>query len=568
MHRVARSRALAILLAGSLAAACAADPVTTSSAPPSSVAPTATPIACDDPVVSGRWWDGRVFYEIFVRSFADSDGDGIGDFRGLTERLDYLNDGDPGTTDDLGITGIWLMPVFAATSYHGYDVTDYRRIDPAYGTDDDFRAFVDAAATRGIDVILDLVLNHTGVEHPWFAEARDPASPRADWYVWADEFPGYAGPGGQPIWHADGDRWYLGQFWSGMPDLNLRNPEVTDELVDIARHWLTGYGASGFRLDAIKHLVEDDRTLQNTPETIAWLEDFNARVKAFAPDALLVGEVYDVTRQSARYVPGGVDLAFDFEVAGKILLGARIGEAASLATAQRDALAFYEDGAYAAFLTNHDQSRVMNELGNIAKARVAASALLTNPGIPFVYYGEEIGMAGGKPDPRIRTPLPWTSEAPGFGFTTGEPWEPFEPGWETANVAGQRATPGSLLAHYRDLVRVRQAHPALHRGSTFLPLRSTAPTVYAFLVQRAGDAVAVVINLGERPAPAAELALTAGVACPFAGATVAYADGFGTTLAPGTALDAPTIAMDGSFAGWLPVPELPPLSTLVIALGD
>lgn len=567
MSWTVRTRTLAVLLALVLVAGCA--PSDTSPAPTGPApSPTEPAVACAAPDVAGRWWDGRVFYEVFVRSFADSDGDGIGDFRGLTERLDYLNDGDPATTDDLGVTGIWLMPVFAATSYHGYDVTDYRAIDPEYGTDEDFRAFLDAAAARGIEVILDLVLNHTGIEHPWFAEARDPASPRSDWYVWADEFPGWAGPGGQPVWHADGDRWYLGQFWSGMPDLNLRNPAVTDELVDIARYWLEEYGVSGFRLDAIKHLVEDGQALQNTPETIAWLEDFHARVKAVAPEALLVGEVYDVTRQSARYVPAAVDLAFDFEVAGKILLGARIGEAGSLATAQRDALAFYEDGAYAAFITNHDQARVMTELGSVAKARVAASVLLTNPGVPFVYYGEEIGMAGGKPDPRIRTPLPWTAEGPGFGFTSGEPWEPFEPGWETANVADQLADPDSLLSHYRALVRVRAAHPALRRGSTFLPLRSSAPTVYAFLVQRQGDAVAVVLNLGDRAAPAPMLELRNGVACRFGRATVAYADGFGTALAAGTLLDTPATGADGTFAGWRPVDELPPLSTLIIALDD
>ncbi len=172
------------------------------------------------------WARGATFYEIFVRSFADSDGDGVGDLRGLTAHLDYLNDGDPATTTDLGVEGLWLMPIFASPSYHGYDTVDYRTINPAYGTMEDFETFIAAAHKRGIKVIVDLVINHTGADHPWFVDsASSPASPKRDWYVWRADDPGWKQPwGGGPTWHEKNGAYYYGIFWSGMPDLNLAQP--------------------------------------------------------------------------------------------------------------------------------------------------------------------------------------------------------------------------------------------------------------------------------------------------------------------------------------------------------
>ncbi|MEM9024449.1 MAG: alpha-amylase family glycosyl hydrolase, partial [Bacteroidota bacterium] len=184
------------------------------------------------------WWNDAVFYEIFVRSFQDSDGDGRGDFRGLIDRLDYLNDGDPTTTDDLGVTGIWLMPVQQSPSYHGYDATDYRTIENDYGTNQDFLDFMDAAHERGIRVIVDLVMNHSSSQHPWFLESVNPNSSRRDWYVWEDSNPGDIGPWGQTVWHQRNNDFFYGVFWSGMPDLNYATQEVKDEMFDIARFWL------------------------------------------------------------------------------------------------------------------------------------------------------------------------------------------------------------------------------------------------------------------------------------------------------------------------------------------
>jgi alpha-amylase len=310
-----RPRLTVLSVVSLLVAACAASSSTppptgdAGSAPPASpttveasLAPSGPP-ACDVPVPAEPdpvWWHDRVFYEVFVRSFADSDGDGIGDLRGLIERLDDLNDGDPGTTSDLGVTALWLMPVAASPSYHGYDVTDYLTIEPDYGTNEDFRTLVDEAHARGIRIVVDLVMNHTSREHPWFLEARERGSEREAWYVWSDERPDVAGPAGRPVWHRDGDRWYYGYFWEGMPDLNVSDPGVTAELEAIAATWLTEMGVDGFRLDAARHLIEDGAELDNTPETFEWLQAFRSTVRETKPDALVLGEVWDATSVASR----------------------------------------------------------------------------------------------------------------------------------------------------------------------------------------------------------------------------------------------------------------------------
>ena len=214
------------------------------------------------------WWEDDVFYEIFVRSFNDSDGDGIGDFNGIIEKLDYLNDGDPGTNTDLGVSGLWLMPIHPSTSYHGYDVIDYYAVNPEYGTMEDFNRLLDEAHKRGIRVIIDLVLNHTSVDHPWFRAAQDPMSEYRDWYVWSDTEPSGSG------WHASDHGYYFGIFWEGMPDLNYEHPPVTEQMHDVARYWLQDIGVDGFRLDAAKHLIEDGMIQTHTDATHEWYKDF------------------------------------------------------------------------------------------------------------------------------------------------------------------------------------------------------------------------------------------------------------------------------------------------------
>ena len=237
---------------------------TPSSASPftAQASPSETTAACATPTEL-PWWADRVFYEVFVRSFQDSDGNGIGDLKGLISKLDYLNDGDPATTDDLGVTGIWLMPVAESPSYHGYDVTDYDTVERDYGTNEDMKALVAAAHERGIAVITDLVLNHTSVEHPWFVDSLTPGSAKAGWYRWSDTDPGISRSDGTPVWHEKDGRWYYGYFWEGMPDLDLTNPDVTKELERVADTWLTDIGVDGFRLDAIRYYLEADPLLED-----------------------------------------------------------------------------------------------------------------------------------------------------------------------------------------------------------------------------------------------------------------------------------------------------------------
>ncbi len=274
-------------------------------------------------------------------------------------------------------------------------MTDYRAIEPDYGTREDFAAFLAAAHARGIKVIVDLVLNHTSNQHPWFKDAQTPGSAHDDWYVWATANPHYPGPSGQTAWHPLGDRWYYGVFSDTMPDLNLRNPAVTAELEDMARFWLQDMGVDGFRLDAAKHLIEDGEDQVNTPETLDWLAGFKASVDAAKPGSLLVGEVFDPATIAGRYVPRSTDLTFNFSLATGIRLALQEGRAAPLTTAFGDTIADWPPNQSATFLTNHDQDRIMSQLrGDLPSAKLAAFLLLTSPGVPFLYYGEEIGMLG------------------------------------------------------------------------------------------------------------------------------------------------------------------------------
>lgn len=571
-------RALALTATLALASSCGApvpasdvatQPPLAASGPVASGSPSATPLACGptaaaSPAVPGPWWQDAIVYEVFVRSFADADGDGIGDLAGLTARLDALNDGDPASTEDLGVTALWLMPVAESPSYHGYDVVDYRTIERDYGTNADFQALVAAAHERGIRVIVDLVINHTSIEHPWFQDAIAPGSPHDSWYRWATERPVESGPSGRVVWHPGGQRWYYGYFWSGMPDLDVESPAVTAELDDVARFWLDDMGVDGFRIDAARHLIEDGATHENTPATFAWLEGYRERIHAVDPEALVLGEVWDSTSIVSRYIDdGALDLAFEFDLAAQLLLAVKGGDASSLRVTQRMVAEAYPAGGYATFLTNHDQDRVYDVLGqDAARAKQAATLLLTDPGVPFVYYGEEVGLRGRKPDERIRTPLPWDGTAPGYGFTSGTPWEEVADGVETANVAAQRRDPGSLLSHYRTLIRLRDELPALATGTTAIALDASDRAVHATLrVAPTGEAAVVVGNLSDEPLPDVTVALADGPLCGSPAATVAFTTAGRTPPTVGPLPVGPT----GGIADWS-IGALAPHQDVVIAL--
>ncbi len=490
-------RPFALTLAA-LLAACAAG----SARPPP---PPAAPAVAARVSKSAPWWKGAVFYEVFVRSFADSNGDGKGDLPGLIARLDYLNDGDPSTSSDLGVDALWLMPVFASPSYHGYDVVDYETVNPDYGTNADLDRLLAEAHRRGMRVILDLVLNHTSDRHPWFREsASSPTSAKRDWYVWRPDDPGWTQPWnpGQGTWHRRGDAYYYAIFWSAMPDLNYRTPAVREEAKRIARHWL-GRGVDGFRLDAVRHLVESGPGdgQSGSPETHAFLKEFARAVKEAKTDAVLVGEAWSNTFDIADYYGQDgdeLDMLFDFPLATAIVDGVKAGSGETIAATLEEVDRTYPRGAVdAPFLTNHDQIRVATQLGgDAARLRLAASILLTLPGAPFIWQGEELGMRqpANNDDEFKRTPLPWDA-TPGGGFTTAaRPWQRFAPGKETANVASESAEPGSLLSRYRNLVRVRHASAALRSGD--LAVVRSVPAVLAYVRRGGGDTVLVAHNLG------------------------------------------------------------------------
>ncbi|MBW4435647.1 MAG: DUF3459 domain-containing protein [Pleurocapsa minor GSE-CHR-MK-17-07R] len=515
----------------------------------------------DETALTGRWWNDRIFYEIFVRSFYDSDGDGTGDLRGIIEKLDYLNDGDPATTDDLGITGIWLMPIMDSLSYHSYDVIDYYSINPDYGTMDDFRALLDAAHERGIAVIIDIVLNHTSNYHPWFQASAAGDPDYADWYIWEDTLPEWRGPDNQTVWHQLGDRYYYGLFVDSMPDLNLTNPDVTQALYDISAYWLLDVGVDGFRMDAIKHLIEDGEEQENTTPTHAWLADYNAYIDSIAPDALTVGEVWTSTFAAANYVEDGeVDLVFSFDLASAMMESATRESNQAVASIQARDWGQYPPNQYSAFLTNHDQNRVFNVVGeNINRARAAAALLLTGPGVPFIYYGEEIGMSGVKPDERIRTPMQWDDTRLTAGFTTlPRAWQPLSEGNEDGvNVEDQSGDPGSLLSSYRELIRLRASEPTLRHGD-YAAVDCNARPVYAFLRQTETDLLMILINLGDEE-EVLDCEMRSSALSGAYDAQVIFGDA--GEAAPLTGLED-----DGGFSGYQPFATVPPYSTTVLRL--
>jgi len=496
------------------------------------VLPAVVPAALDRPAAADagapRWavadWQGKVCYEIFVRSFQDSDGDGIGDLAGLVSRLDYLNDGDPATDADLGVEAIWLMPIFASPSYHGYDTIDYYRVNPQYGTEADFDHLLNECHRRGIEVVLDLMLNHSSDQHPWFVEsAQSPDSPRRDWYVWRADDPGWTQPwGGGPTWHERGGWYYYGIFWGGMPDFNFRNPAVMAEAQAISRFWLDR-GVDGFRLDAARHLVEvgPGEQQNDTPETHAAWREYSAFLRREYPDRLMLGEIWsgpdDVTPYfgDAASLPGGDEfaMAFDFALAGGMVQAANLGDAGPVTAVLAQLAALYPAGVLdGTFLANHDMARLATQLGgNVAKQGQAAALLLTLPGTPWLYYGEEGGLrngAGGG-DEAKRTPMPWTDQD--LGFTSGVPWFGFAPGRETANVAAQTGDPASLLSRYRRLIRLRQQSPALRTGTVAVVALDGSPTsALAYLRETPDQRVLVVHNLADAPAVLSWRAATVG----------------------------------------------------------
>jgi alpha-glucosidase len=482
------------------------------------------------------WWKRGVIYQVYPRSFQDTDGDGVGDLRGIAARLDHLA--------WLGVEAVWVSPFYPSPMVDfGYDVTDHRGVDPRFGTLADFDALVRAAHARGIRLVLDYIPNHTSDQHPWFRESRaSRESPKRDWYIWRDPAPDGGPPNnwlsafGGPAWTLDPatGQYYLHSFLREQPDLNWRNPEVEGAMLDVVRFWLER-GADGIRVDAVQKVIKDERLRDDPPNPDfrpgeddpydallrihsgdrPEVHDVIARMRRVVdafPERVLIGEIYNTVERMMPYYGrdgGGCHFPYNFQLI-KLPWDARVIDGAV-----RRYEALLPPGAWPNWvLGNHDRHRVASRVG-AAQARVAAMLLFTLRGTPTLYYGDEIGMEdvtippervqdpwernlpgrGLGRDPE-RTPMQWNA-SPGAGFTTGEPWLPLGDS-ARANVAAGRDDPASLLSLHRDLIALRRAEPALSLGA-WAPVDATG-SVLAYLREAMGARFLVALNLGASPA--------------------------------------------------------------------
>ena len=435
------------------------------------------------------WQRKGVFIEILVRAYQDSNGDGIGDLNGVTARLDYLK--------ALGVSGIWLMPVFKSADHdHGYAVVNYREIEPDYGTLADFDRLLAEAHQRGIGVIVDYVINHSSAEHPLFEDAYDhPNSVYADWYLFKDSpQKGWNTFAGDP-WREAGQRWYYAVFDAGMPDFNLRNPRVVDFHLDNLRFWLNR-GVDGFRFDAVGVLFENRAIAwENQPENHVLMKRVRGLLDSYDNRFMVCEAPGD---PAAFAAPDSCGSAFAFGLQKHIIASVKLGRVKPdlLYTLSSQPVA-----RMATLLANHDAfagARLFKQFNGDEKSyRVAAATLLTLPGTPFIYYGEEIGLSHAEPvqqdDQAIRGPMSWSAE-PQAGFTRGDKlFRPLVGNWKTHNADAEQREPGSLLNHYRRLIALRRAEPALSIGS-FTPLSVKDAPILAFVREHEGTHLLVLIN--------------------------------------------------------------------------
>lgn len=438
-------------------------------------------------------WHRGAFMEIFVRGYSDSDGDGIGDLKGLTSKLDYLK--------DLGVKGIWLMPITAsADGDHGYATTDYRSVEPAYGTLADFDTLIEEAHARGIGVIMDYVINHSASSHPLFLEAQTgPKSPYYDWFVWEPVAPSGWDIWGKNPWTQTGQGAYFGTFGPHMPDFNFKNPAVLAYHQDNLRFWLNR-GLDGFRLDAVPHLVETNaKDWNDQPESRRITAELRELITAY-PKRYVVCEATAEPQVYAHPKLCGSAFAFGLE---RHLAQAAAGDTRAMsAIAQYFKVAPY---SMASFASNHDLfagQRLWDQVsGDSDRYKLAAATYLLLPGTPFIYYGEEIGMGavrGLQGDEPLRTPMSWAPDAVRGGFTSGKPFRPIAPNVMQQHVGQQVGDPRSIHAFYKRVLNLRNRYPALSRGSYEFPF--VRGQVFGFQRSLGNEKVVVLINYGLRSA--------------------------------------------------------------------
>jgi len=486
---------------------------------------------------SHEWWQHAVFYEIYPRSFADSNGDGIGDLKGITSKLDYLK--------ALGVDAIWITPCFPSPQVDfGYDVSDYENIDPMYGTLADFSDLEKEARKHGIRIILDFVVNHTSDQHKWFIDSRSSrAAPRRNWYIWRDGKETGEPPnnwvsifgGSAWTWDSSTKQFYYHYFYPQQPDLNWRNPAVHDAMMDVSRWWYKR-GVAGFRLDAVETLFEDPQLHDNPvlpgfnsfgdpkeedkyntklPEVHEVLRDL--RRVADESGAVLIGETWtnDVAELKQYYGEHSNELQMPMD----LMFTKLQFSAASF----REHIAVVDaSGGWPVYvISNHDIVRSYNRYGdgqhNEAIAKILASLYLTLRGTPIMYYGEELGMENNDPvrkedvkDPigRLgwpkekgrdgeRTPMQW-NDGPNGGFTAGTPWLPVPASYKTHNVESELKDPSSILNVYRRVLSLRHTNRALRDGN-YMGLNQSDPNVLSYLRTYKNQAVLVVLNMSAQP---------------------------------------------------------------------
>lgn len=538
MHR--RTSLAAVLLASLLACSSGGDepasPAVASFTEPDPQAEASRLLSGPD------WYRHAVFYEVYVRSFQDSDGDGIGDFKGLTSRLDYLK--------GLGVDALWLMPIMPTPfKDSGYDVADYQGINPEYGTMADFEAFLAEARKRQIRVVIDLVLNHTSDQHAWFQESRaSKDNPKADWYVWSDtpdrpDIPcGTQQPTfGSSAWQLDPARnqYFFHRFYPEQPDLNYRNPAVVEATLDAARFWLDK-GVDGFRCDVIALLYESEKGCDLIDETRDYIRKLRALVDGY-PGRVLVAESTDFADASAYFGAGSdmFHMAFNFAYGYFWQIPFGSGDAAPIYESFSRVLANYPPGSQDALVIgSHDVSRAFASAQKKPwRARRAAEIQLLMRGTPFIYYGEELGLIPTnqtKVDLRdaARAPMPW-SKGPGQGFTTGSPWLAFGPEADASSVEAQQSDPASQLSFYKGLLALRRGREVWGTGAARL-LKTDNKHVFAFARESKDHAFLVAVNLTEDP----QQAVVAGEALPSAG-KLAWGDGAVAAEAGGARISLP-----------------------------
>ena len=498
------------------------------------------------------WYKDAVFYELYVRGFYDSDGDGIGDFKGLTEKLDYLQ--------WLGIDCIWLLPMYASPLRDGgYDISDYYSILPEYGTLGDFKAFLNEAHARGIRVIADLVINHTSDQHPWFQESRSaPDSPKRDWYVWSNTDQRYSAARiiftdterSNWTWDEQAGAYYWHRFFSHQPDLNYDNPEVQQAMLDVVSFWLD-LGIDGFRVDAVPYLFEREGTnCENLPETHAVLKRLRAHVDAHYPNRVLLAEANQWPEDVVEYFGRGDEfhMCYHFPIMPRLFMALRQEDRRPIVEILERTPDIPENCQWGMFLRNHDEltlemvtdeerDYLYNEYAKDRRMRLnlgirrRLAPLLDNgrrhiellhgllfslPGSPFLYYGDELGMGDniylGDRD-GVRTPMQWSADRNG-GFSRADFARLYFPvnmdpvyGYQAVNVEAQQRYETSLLNWFRQMIHLRKSHPVFGRGSiTFVKPENRK--IFAFTRSYEDETVLCVYNLSQYAQPV-ELDLSA-----------------------------------------------------------